>query len=256
MSQKLSVIQGELHAPKSQYNKFGNYAYRNCEDILMALKPLLAERGCSVLLSDEILNIGDRFYIKATAEIFDGTGRIFVTAMAREEQQKKGMDAAQITGAASSYARKYALNGLFAIDDNKDPDSHKPLEPQKKVEKVEPEKTIDKVKSDCLTAFAKDGNSFGLFCFGRSINEDEWEAYFSMLPKGSITKSKEKLRKLMHEGKEEYKSWKDTILGYIMNGDDSGIKEEFESISRYAKDLILSELNVEQSSYMREVLGE
>ena len=122
LQQKLIEIQAELKAPKSQYNKFGGYNYRNCEDILEAVKPLCAKYEIVPLLSDEIVMIGDRFYIKATAKVTDGKDEIATTAYARESKDKKGMDESQITGSTSSYARKYALNGLFCIDDTKDAD--------------------------------------------------------------------------------------------------------------------------------------
>lgn len=122
LQQKLIEIQAELKAPKSQFNKFGGYNYRNCEDILEAVKPLCAKHEIVPLLSDEIVMIGDRFYIKATAKVTDGKEEIATTAFARESKDKKGMDESQITGSASSYARKYALNGLFCIDDTKDAD--------------------------------------------------------------------------------------------------------------------------------------
>ena len=122
LQQKLIEIQAELKAPKSQFNKFGGYNYRNCEDILEAVKPLCAKHEIVPLLSDEIVMIGDRFYIKATAKVTDGKDEIATTAFARESKEKKGMDESQITGSASSYARKYALNGLFCIDDTKDAD--------------------------------------------------------------------------------------------------------------------------------------
>lgn len=122
---KLMEIQTKLKAPKGQYNSFGKYSYRNCEDILEALKPLLLEQKCVVVLSDEVVQIGGRYYIKATATLTDAEGEASIsnTAYAREEDAKKGMDGSQITGASSSYARKYALNGLFGIDDNKDSDT-------------------------------------------------------------------------------------------------------------------------------------
>lgn len=122
---KLNKIQVELKAPKSQYNKFGNYKYRNSEDILEALKPLLEKHKTAINITDEIILIGDRYYIKATASLYDIESGIFIDAVAfaREEETKKGMDASQITGSASSYARKYALNGLLAIDDTKDSDT-------------------------------------------------------------------------------------------------------------------------------------
>lgn len=119
---KLSQIQKSLKAPKNQFNSFGKYNYRNCEDILEALKPLLDE--CTLTISDEIVMIGNRFYVKATATLKDvSEGEFSVSAYAREDETKKGMDLAQVTGSASSYARKYALNGLFLIDDTKDSDA-------------------------------------------------------------------------------------------------------------------------------------
>lgn len=123
MIEKLISIQKELKVPKGQRNTFGNYNYRSCEDILEAVKPLLAKYECFLTLSDSIEAIGTRYYVKALARITDGKDSIEVTAYAREAETKKGMDESQITGAASSYARKYALNGLFAIDDTKDADS-------------------------------------------------------------------------------------------------------------------------------------
>ena len=125
--EKLGAIQQALQAPKSQFNEFGKYKYRSCEDVLAAVKPLLDEHKCVLLLKDGIETAEGRVYIKATAQFFDAESAepnkcIEVTAFAREEETKKGMDASQVTGAASSYARKYALNGLFCIDDNKDSD--------------------------------------------------------------------------------------------------------------------------------------
>ena len=124
LHEKLSKVQGELKAPKGQFNSFGKYAYRSCEDILEALKPLLIKYNAAVTLSDEIALIGDRYYIKAKATFIDAEsgGSLSVEALAREDDNKKGMDSSQLTGSTSSYARKYALNGLFAIDDNKDSD--------------------------------------------------------------------------------------------------------------------------------------
>lgn len=120
---KLQEIQHKLKAPKGQYNSFGKYKYRSCEDILEAVKPILNEVGCTLTLSDEPVLIGDRYYIKATATLKGADFTEVVTAFARESENKAGMDASQITGTASSYARKYALNGLFCIDDTKDADT-------------------------------------------------------------------------------------------------------------------------------------
>lgn len=120
---ELIEIQKKLKAPKGQYNSFGKYKYRSAEDILEAVKPLCHEKNCTLTLSDEMVNIGERYYIKATAKITNGTEDVVVSAYAREDETKKGMDGSQITGTASSYARKYALNGLFCIDDTKDADT-------------------------------------------------------------------------------------------------------------------------------------
>lgn len=123
---KLVKIQAELKAPKNQMNAFGKYKYRSAEDIIEAVKPILFKNNCALLISDEIVQVADRVYVKATAMLIDENNEelpIKVFGWAREEEVKKGMDAAQITGSASSYARKYALNGLFAIDDTKDADS-------------------------------------------------------------------------------------------------------------------------------------
>jgi hypothetical protein len=140
IQQKLQGIQTELKAPKGQTNKFGGYRYRSCEDILTALKPLLAQYACTLAISDEIVEVGGRVYVMATATLAstscEGDDAVSTSGFAREAETKKGMDDAQITGSASSYARKYALNGLFAIDDTKDPDAtndHGKSAPRKQV---------------------------------------------------------------------------------------------------------------------------
>ena len=123
--EKLLAVQNELKAPKDKRNNFGGYNYRSCEGILEAVKPLLQAQGLMLTIKDEVVNIGDRYYVRATVLLDDisSNGEIATTALAREEEAKKGMDASQITGTASSYARKYALNGLFLIDDTKDADT-------------------------------------------------------------------------------------------------------------------------------------
>lgn len=120
---KMVKIQSELKAPKNQTNAFGKYKYRSCEDIIEALKPLLARENLYMNISDDIIEVGGKNYVKATATIFDGENSILSSAVARESIDKKGMDDAQQTGATSSYSRKYALNGLFGIDDQKDADA-------------------------------------------------------------------------------------------------------------------------------------
>lgn len=123
LTQRVGDIQHKLKAPKGQYNSFGKYNYRSCEDILEGVKPLLKEHNLALLIDDEIVQIGERYYVKATAKITDGREFVSATAYAREPDTKKGMDESQITGATSSYARKYALNALLCIDDTKDADT-------------------------------------------------------------------------------------------------------------------------------------
>lgn len=122
-AERVIAVQSQLKAPKNQRNNFGGYNYRNCEDILEAVKPLLKAEGLFLTITDDIVVLGDRFYVKATATLTDGDRRLSNQAFAREEATKKGMDGSQVTGTASSYARKYALNGLLAIDDTKDADA-------------------------------------------------------------------------------------------------------------------------------------
>ena len=124
----------ELNAPKNQYNKFGKYKYRSCEDILEGLKPLLKAHNLSVTVSDEIIMVGHRIYVKSTATVANSQEKLSVSAMAREPEEQKGMSASQITGTASSYARKYALNGLFSIDDTKDVDTNEHQQYQQPVQ--------------------------------------------------------------------------------------------------------------------------
>ncbi len=142
--EKLTQIQSKLKAPKNQYNSFGKYNYRSCEDILEGLKPLLSEVKATVVLNDEIIQIGDRYYLKATAKFIDcNSGEsVEASSLAREDETKKGMDLAQVTGSVSSYARKYALNGLFAIDDTKDSDSTNVHDKEPKKEPVNSENKV------------------------------------------------------------------------------------------------------------------
>jgi hypothetical protein len=123
MENQLSIIQSKVKAPKGQFNSFGKYHYRSAEDILEAVKQVVNPMGYSITISDTIINVGDRYYIKATATLSNGKETWSVDGYAREEESKKGMDGSQVTGASSSYARKYALNGLFALDDTKDSDA-------------------------------------------------------------------------------------------------------------------------------------
>ena len=154
--EKLVAIQSDLKAPKNQRNNFGNYNYRSCEDILEALKPLLKKHECYLTISDEIIEVASRVYVKAIVTITDGKDSIQSTANAREEETKKGMDSAQITGSTSSYARKYALNGLFAIDDTKDADATNTHDKQQPVTEIPKLPTLTQAIYE--TTLAKDVN--------------------------------------------------------------------------------------------------
>lgn len=168
---KLAAIQSQLHAPKNQKNTFGGYNYRSCEDILEAVKPLLD--GLVLTITDEVTDVGGRIYVKATARLTDGKDAMTATAFAREAESRKGMDESQITGSTSSYARKYALNGLFLIDDNKDADSQdnseqgqkakpqpaqKPFDLPAALEWVRKAATVEQVKQRGRQAYAKATN--------------------------------------------------------------------------------------------------
>ncbi len=175
MYNKLLAVQTELKAPKGQYNSFGKYKYRSCEDILEAVKPILAKHKATLYITDEIKLIGERYYVEATAHFVDiDSGKEITTkAYAREEESKKGMDGSQVTGASSSYARKYALNGLFDIDDTKDSDATnthgKELTPTKK-ELTPTKKELTPTKKELtprqkllarLRALGMDANTYG-----------------------------------------------------------------------------------------------
>lgn len=164
---ELLKIQSELKVSKDRVNSFGGFNYRSAEDILEAVKPLLTKNNCILTISDEIVNVGDRYYVRAQAIISNKDGKgISVFAVAREPLEKKGMDSAQITGSTSSYARKYALNGLFAIDDTKDPDGDdNRKEGTRKIESKTPSQIFKKVtmaQGKYLKTLGYDGDINGL----------------------------------------------------------------------------------------------
>jgi hypothetical protein len=148
MENQLSIIQNKVKAPKGQFNSFGKYNYRSAEDILEAVKQVVNPMGFSITISDTIINVGDRYYIKATATLSNGKETWSTDGYAREEESKKGMDGSQVTGASSSYARKYALNGLFALDDTKDSDA---TNTHGKDQQIKP-KIADAILSSSITA--------------------------------------------------------------------------------------------------------
>ena len=179
--EKLLAVQQELKANKTQFNKFGGYAYRSCEDILEAVKPLLAKNGLVLTISDDIVSIGDRIYVRATALITDAkSGELIASTngFAREEETKKGMDSSQVTGAASSYARKYALNGLLCIDDAKDSDAtntHGKEEPKReepKREEKKPDGNFVPTCADCGKEISVKEHDYSVRYFKRPLCRD------------------------------------------------------------------------------------
>jgi hypothetical protein len=190
LTNKLAMIQQKLKAPKGQMNKFGGYKYRSCEDILEAVKPLL---GYLVLtISDDIVEVGGRVYVKATASLSSGSGNVSTTAFARESETKKGMDDSQITGSASSYARKYALNGLFCIDDTKDSDATN--EHEKPSLKEEYEELVDKL-TDSVEAI-KTGIQIGDLVMAKEawdeLTEEEKIGIWKAPSKGGVFTTEER----------------------------------------------------------------
>lgn len=168
---ELITIQSELKAPKTQVNNFGGYKYRKAEDILEAVKPLLAKQKCTLIITDDIVMVGNRIYVKATATIRNGKGEVEeATGWAREEESKKGMDASQITGASSSYARKYALNGLFAIDDNADYDTTNNGHQQESKQQTQTQQPVPQQSSNAQY-HTNDVNE-GLGYLSRCVNKD------------------------------------------------------------------------------------
>lgn len=170
--EKLMKVQAELKAPKSQYNSFGKYKYRSCEDILEAVKPLNAKHGVVLTVGDEIVEIANRFYVKATATLVDieSGEKITNTALAREDDAKKGMDGSQITGTASSYARKYCLNGLFCIDDNKDADTDEYHAQQERKQQQQEQKPQQQATGNKFVKITPKGNVIVTVASGHDEN--------------------------------------------------------------------------------------
>ena len=196
--EKLAAIQNELKAPKNQYNSFGNYNYRSCEDILEAAKPICTAHKAVLTLEDLLVNIGDRYYIQATARLHDleENSHVESTAFAREEESKKGMDGSQVTGASSSYARKYALNGLFCIDDAKDSDftnrgqnepnkarqqettpAKAPYPPKQNAPRNDSDGDFKPQCADCKTSISEKVHDFSVKKFGKPLCMDCQKKY-------------------------------------------------------------------------------
>lgn len=209
--EKVNKIQTELNAPKSQYNNFGKYSYRNCEDILQAIKPLLKSTGLLLIIEDDVVMIGDRFYIKATAKLTDGESAISNTAFARESLTKKGMDDAQVTGSTSSYARKYALNGLLCIDDNKDSDTVNNFE-----------------------YLLNEGSAIEFYGFVSNLDDATRDNLFNSAPKGEKQKLKDAWRLKQNEGIKEI----NRLIAEIDSGDDERKEDAISSMNEAEKETV------------------
>lgn len=194
--EKLSKVQSELKAPKGQYNSFGKYKYRSCEDILEAVKPLNAKHGVVLTVGDEVVEISNRFYVKATAVFVDieSGEKIINTALAREDDSKKGMDGSQITGTASSYARKYCLNGLYCIDDTKDADTdeYRHQQERKPQESKTQESQYVKVVNGRTSVLNSNGSYVGIE--NLTLEQLEW-----MLTSEKFAAAHEAIRRLLGE---------------------------------------------------------
>lgn len=197
--EKLSKVQSELKAPKGQYNSFGKYKYRSCEDILEAVKPLNAKHGVVLTVGDEVVEISNRFYVKATAVFVDieSGEKITNTALAREDDSKKGMDGSQITGTASSYARKYCLNGLYCIDDTKDADTdeYRHQQERKPQESKPQESQYVKVVNGRTSVLNSNGSYVGIE--NLTLEQLEW-----MLTSEKFAAAHEAIRRLLGEIKQ------------------------------------------------------
>lgn len=180
MKEKLMTIQTKLNAPKNQRNNFGWFNYRSCEDILMAVKPLLAETNTSLTISDDVVLVwDDRFYIKATATLYDNEtweAIASTSALAREQEDKKWMDQSQVTGAASSYARKYALNGLFCIDDNRDADAQSPQTVDPSALASMSAEDVIKVINSCKSSTELSTYSSHIIKLKQNLNETDYQS--------------------------------------------------------------------------------
>lgn len=245
--QKLVNVQNELKAPKSQRNTFGNYNYRNCEDILEAAKPLCKKHGLLLSLDDRILNIGDRFYVVATASVVNidkPEEKFLVEASAREEAVKKGMDGSQVTGASSSYARKYALNGLFLIDDTKDADTKKPEDNETLHYTQEQKNRFDK--------YVKDKDALRLYLFTKSIEESDYNSLYNSFPDGKKVAMKKECSELEKEGSAIAREIVETVTEQVKNNDPAYV-ENLEGLMDDEKKVLASMFNKDTLDKIKEM---
>ena len=239
-SDDLIWIQANLNVPKNRENKFGGFNYRNAEDILNAVKPLLDDRGCKLKLTDKIVLIGDRYYIQATAIFKNSAGeKTKTTGMAREPGEKKGMDESQITGAASSYARKYALNGLFLIDDSQDADSFM---------------HVAESEIDAFCDLVDNGQGAKLFMMQINDREKYIALSKAAAPKGGKVKFKENLTDLVMGAVSTAQSIAERINELAECDDSMGIKEIVEEMGADEKQVLWRQLTDVQREQVKSIL--
>ena len=253
--EKLYAVQKNLKCPKSQFNAFGKYNYRNCEDILngvkKCIKDLFAEINATVTVTDDIVLVGDRYYVKATATFNDGTDSISTTAFAREPQIKKGMDESQITGAASSYARKYALCGLFALDDTKDADS----QDNRNIEPTQPEKPYNAAQKEIFDKAIKEKDAVALWALKSVSTEDAYLALYGSFAPGAKTANKKICQELEPKGQAEWAELVPSIEKMIDAEDAMGLAEENEGLSALKRNYLKSKLGIERYEQYQDLIA-
>ena len=245
ITKQLAKVQQSLKCPKNQVNGFGKYNYRNCEDILIKLKEVL--NGSTIIITDDIQQIGERYYIKATATFSDGSESISTTAFAREPLQKKGMDESQITGAASSYARKYALCGLFALDDNKDADSQDNRKAHEEVAYTETQKEI-------FDSAIKKKDALSFWALKEVSAEEAYMALFGSFEPGAVTRNKEVCRKLEADGAQQWNKLVENIQRMIKDEDAMGLAEEIEGFEQHEKSYLKSKIGKDNTDKLVNLL--
>lgn len=251
----MSEIQKKLKAPKGQKNSFGGYMYRSCEDIVEAAKPILAEYGYHLNMSDDVVGVGDRVYIKATCRVLEGEKVVAEsTALAREAENKKGMDDSQITGTASSYARKYALNGLFAIDDTKDADT----DAYRNQTSQAASSFTDKQKQ-YFDELVQKGSALELYCLkeklvdgdGSSSGAQIWLDLCGSFPKGEKGRKAELIKTLVQSGADKFTDLLSELEQHIDNDDSAGIEEIMSELSGLEKKVVMKKLNPQAAEMLK-----
>ena len=245
ITEQLAKVQQNLKCPKSQVNGFGKYNYRNCEDILIKLKEVL--NGSTITITDDIQQIGERYYIKATATFSDGLESISTTAFAREPVQKKGMDESQITGAASSYARKYALCGLFALDDNKDADSQDNRKAHEEVAYTSVQKAI-------FDAAIKRKDALSFWALKEVSAEEAYMSLFGSFEPGTVTRNKEVCRKLEADGAQEWNELVKNIQRMLEAEDAIGLAGEIEGFEKHEKSYLKSKIGKDNTAKLGDLV--